>query len=267
MAKSAYELLLDLLNDKPEIKTAVQATLTANPRLIAEDKFMTDLFGIYKGVETGEPVSVIEPVPVVAPVVAAVHTPAVPSTASAAPAPVVAAPAPASDSKAILDALNGLKSTMETNFKNVVTLDKLPELGRQLRTQAIQDAHLTMKIENLHRATFGEDLDLEKVGKFIDDQKKLGTTYPDVEKAYLAMPDVSAKMQDAIVNKKVDEQVKQKLSAATVPGQTTSVALSPAMQVLAKQRAAQKTQEGSSLERAIAELAKRDQGRDGATVQ
>ena len=246
----------------------LNAALRKRPELLTDDAFAAKILSIYDGAPEVAAAAVVDPA-----AVAAVHVPAVPNTAVAAPV-VVATPPPAGNNDSILAAINGLKSSMdgfrtttEATLKNVVTVDKLPELGRQLRSQAIQDAHLTMKIEALNKQTFGEDLDLAKLGTFIEDQKKAGTNYPDVEKAYLAM--VGDKLTEITIAKKVDEGVKQKLSAATVPGQTTSAALSPAQQVLAKERAktSATSGEGSSLQKAIAALEQRDRANGAAQIQ
>jgi len=61
--------------------------------------------------------------------------------------------------------------------------------------------------------------------------------------------------------------VKQKTSGATVPGQTTSSALSPAQQVMAKAKAATNNDGKSSVQAAIDKLAAIEAGRATATVQ
>jgi len=276
MAKSITEQLLGMLDDDPDTKAKIQAKLAANPKLIAEDAFTTELFGVYKGIETGESATTTTtPETAASTTAAATHTPTVPTTASASATttvPAVAASTATGDNKAILDALNALKTSVDDRLKNVVTMDKVNELGtnliNQASTRALQQADEIYTIRDTHRREFNEDFNRADFEKFVTEAMDPATKrnkYATLTDAYNAM--VSEKRIANRVKTEVDTQVKQKLSAATVPGQTTSVALSPAMQVLAKQRAAQKTQEGSSLERAIAELAKRDQGRDGATVQ
>lgn len=241
----------------------LKAAVALHPELLVDDAFAARIVDIYNGAP--EEIAAAAASTVTAPVTtpAAAHTPTVPGTASAAAVPVITGAATTTNNNSeILTALNGLKSSMETKFANVVTKDQIPELGRQMRTQAIKDAHLTMQIETLHRQTFGTDLNLDTVGKFIDDQKAAGVTYPDVKAAYLAMPDVSKKIEDDRVEKRVTEQVKQRESAATVPGQTTSVSLSPAQQVMAKAKTNGSGGDKTNLQKAIDALAARERSRE-----
>src|ERR1700690_3213014 len=264
---------LQALLDK-DTSAKLKAAVALHPELLVDDAFAALIMDIYNGApeEVAAAATTTTAAAASAPVTtAAVHTPTVPTTATA--APVVVAPASTtttSNNSEILAALNGLKSTMEANFKNVVTKEQLPELGQQMTSNAIRQAHLTMQVENMHRQTFGTDLDLDTVAKFIADEKAAGRTYHDVKAAYLAMPDVSAKMDEARISKKVDEQVKQKLSAATVPGQTTSVSLSAAQQVMAKSKADANGAGGKTrIQEAIDKLAARERAREsgGEMVQ
>jgi hypothetical protein len=249
----------------------LNAALRKRPELLTDDAFAAKIISIYDGAPEVAASATTTETPVTTTTVT--HTPTVPSAAATTAAAQTVTSSTAGNNDSILAAIQGLKSSMdgfrtttEATLKNVVTVDKLPELGRQLRSQAIQDAHLTMKIEQLNKTTFGEDLDLTKLGTFIEDQKKAGTVYPDVEKAYLAM--VGDKLTEITIAKKVDEGVKQKLSAATVPGQTTSAALSPSQQVIAKQKAAaQGNGAGDNVSRAIAALEQRDRANGSAQVQ
>jgi hypothetical protein len=265
------ERLQSILDEDTNVK--LKEAVKAHPELLVDDAFASNILSIYEGspASASGSATTTEPVTTVA---AATHTPTVPSAATTTAAAQTVTSSTAGNNDSILAAIQGLKSSMdgfrtttEATLKNVVTVDKLPELGRQLRSQAIRDAHLTMKIEQLNKTTFGEDLDLTKLGTFIEDQKKAGTVYPDVEKAYLAM--VGDKLTDITIAKKVDEGVKQGLSAATVPGQTTSAALSASQQVIAKQKAAAANNNGTgdNVSRAIAALEQRDRANGSAQVQ
>src|SRR5208283_5113638 len=69
------------------------------------------------------------------------HTPTLPSSASttAAAQPVTtaaAAAAPNAEFQSVLAALNGLKASMDDRLKNVVTMDKVNELGATLLNEA-----------------------------------------------------------------------------------------------------------------------------------
>jgi hypothetical protein len=273
MAKTAYEQLLDLLGDDPDTKSKVQAKLTANPCLIAEDKFMTDLFGIYKGVESGEPTTTTVPAAAAA-TTAAVHTPTVPGTASAA-ATTTAAPTtatPSADSAAILAALNSLKTSVDDRLKNVITKDEVNTLGanliNQAATQALRQADEIFTIRDTYRREFNKDFDRPAFEKFVTDavdpvtKRNRYATLTDAFNAMVAQDRVKAE-----IAKGVAEGVKQVESARTVPGQTTSTALSPAQQVMAKAKAATNSEGKTATQAAIDKLAALERSREMATVQ
>jgi len=269
MAKSVIEQLKEMDAD---LAAKIDAVVARHPKLAVDDRQMTELFSIYLGADepatTTTPAATIATETPAATTTTATHTPAVPSSAAttSTPAATVAATTTSStaDSKAILDALNGLKSTMESKFKDVVTKADLPTLQGQMLESSIRNAHKTFKIEALHKQTFGEELDLEKLGAFIGEQKKAGIAYPDIEKAYMAM--VSDKMNEKVIEQKVAEGVKQKLSAATVPGQTTSTSLSPAQQVMAKAKKEQAAEGGSRLQNLIDRASAIERARESSAV-
>jgi len=270
MAKTAYEQLLDLLGDDPDTKSKIQAKLAANPKLIADDAFTTQLFGIYKGID--DPAASTEPIvpPVAA---AATHVPTIPAVASAAPvAAATSTAAPSADSGAILAALNSLKLSIDDRFKNVVTMDKINELGAnvvgQAATQALRQADEIFTIRDTHRREFNEDWNRAEFEKFVTDAADPVTKrnrYPTLTDAYNAM--VAEKRIAAKIATGIADGVKQKTSGATVPGQTTSSALSPAQQVMAKAKAASNSDGKSNIQSAIDRLAAMEAGRSAATVQ
>ena len=236
---SVLEQLLSVLT--PEEQAIVKAKL--KPELVARDKKEDELFGYWTAIDSG---TVVEEPVVVPPVATVIHTPVVPSaattTAAAQPVVATAAAAPSADQSALLAALNGLKASMdglktstESKLANVITKDQLPTLSAEIYGRSIQLADETFELKAEHKANFSEPLDLQKLAEFNAEARKAGTVYPNMRAAYNAM--YADKLSDKKVEAKVAEQVKQKLSAASVPGQTTSSALSPQQQVMAKARA------------------------------
>ncbi len=261
MAKTIIEQLSELLD--ADGKAKLQAVLAANPKVAVDDRRMGELFGLYMGEGMDEPATTTA-----ATSAATTHTPVVPNTTNAATTTTTAAAAPvttsSNDFKTVLDALNGLKTSMETKLGNVITKDQIPELSKNLRTQTIRDAHLTFKIEAAHKAMFNEDLDLDKVGTFITEQGKLGIQYPDVEKAYTAM--MAEKLTEMKIAKGIEDGVKQKTSGSTVPAQTTSSALSPAQQINAKAKKDQSEAGGTRLQSLIERAKQLENSRESSAV-
>jgi hypothetical protein len=237
--KTIIEDLLELL--EPDQRTAVQAKLAANPKLIAQDKFVHSLFGAYKGLEEGTtPATTTTTTTTETP--AAAHTPTVPS-AAATTTPVAAAAATttaasSADNKAIMDMLANLNKKLE----NVVTADQIPKLGAELVNNAIahslRQADELAVIRETHREEFGEKLDKAAFEKFVLDAQDPTTKrspYATLTAAYDAM--VSQKRIDKKIADGITEGVKHKTSGAAVTGQTQSTSLSPAQQVIAKAKA------------------------------
>jgi hypothetical protein len=236
---SVLEQLLSVLT--PEEQAIVKAKL--KPELVARDKKEDELFGYWTAIDSGT-VTETTTTTTETPVAAATHTPTVPSaaTTTAAPTTVTTTAQPSADQSALLAALNGLKASMdglktstESKLANVITKDQLPTLSAEIYGRSIQLADETFELKAEHKANFSEPLDLQKLAEFNAEARKAGTVYPNMRAAYNAM--FADKLADKKVEAKVAEQVKQKLSAASVPGQTTSSALSPQQQVMAKARA------------------------------
>lgn len=268
MAKSVMEQLLALCT--PEEQAAIKAKLDANPSIAVNDRRMADLFGIYLN-EEGEGGGTPNPEP---------HTPAVPSAAAPATPPVAAAPAAAAApatpaapttnaNKEILDMLGSVKTSLETKLadleKNSIKITDLPKYEGAMLEKTIRNAHLAARIEREHHAAFNEDLDLDKLGEFINEQGKKGVKFADIKSAYDKM--VEPRVIEAKIAAGIAEGVKQKTSAVTVPGQSQSSALSPAQQVIAKAKAAATSTEGkTNLQSAIDRLKTIDDS-NAATVQ
>jgi hypothetical protein len=110
--------------------------------------------------------------------------------------------------------------------KTAITLDKLPGYESTL----LRKSHEIARIEANHAKEFNEDWDLNKFDEWVGEQKKTGAGWPSITAAYNAW--VQDKRIEARVKKEVDEQVKLKVSAQTVPAQTTTTSLSPAQQII-----------------------------------
>lgn len=256
------EDLLALLS--PEEQTAVKTKLAANPKLLAQDKFVDSLFGAYRGLEEGTEPVVVTPA-------AVVHTPAVPSAAApVVPAAVTVTPAAtatSADNKAIMDMLAGLNKKLE----NVVTADQLPKLGADLVNSAIahslRQADELAVIRETHREEFGDKLDKAAFEKFVVDAQDPTTKrspYATLTDAYNAM--VSEKRIAKKIADGVTEGVKQKTSASTVPGQTQTTSLSPAQQVMLKAKNESAGGAKTNLQLAIDRAAALVQSRDSASA-
>lgn len=267
MAKSIIEQLTDLLDADGKAKLAT--VLAANPKVAVDDRRMSELFGIYLGADD-TPASASEPA------AAATHTPALPAAAAttSAPAPASSATAPNPELKSILDTLTGLKTSIDERFKNVVTMDKVNELGAQLlntaTARALKQADEISLIRETNRKEFGMEMDRAVFEKFVTDAefevedpnthvKVKRNKYSTLTDAYNAM--VSQQRIDAKIAAGIAEGVKQKTSGATVPGQTTSSALSPAQQVIAKAKKDAATAGGTGLQNLIARAEALDKAR------
>jgi hypothetical protein len=164
--------------------------------------------------------------------------------------------------------------SIDDRFKNVVTMDKINELGAnvvgQAATQALRQADEIFTIRDTHRREFNEDWNRAEFEKFVTDNQDPATKrnrYPTLTDAYNAM--VAEKRIAAKIATGIADGVKQKTSGATVPGQTTSSALSPAQQVMAKAKAAAtgNADGKSNIQSAIDRLAAMEAARGAATVQ
>lgn len=266
--KTIIEQLSELLD--ADGKAKLQSALAANPQLAVDDRRMGELFSIYMGVEEGV-TGVTDPDPNAAAASSATHTASLPSAASttAAAATTASTTSSTNDSAAVLAALNGLKSSIDERFKNVVTMDKVNELGAglisQAATQALRQADEIFTIRDTHQREFGEPFDRAFFEKFITDAQDPTTKrnkYATLTDAYNAM--VSEKRVQSQIAKGVEEGVKQKLSSATVPGQTTSAGLSPAQQVMAKSKKDAAAAGGSQLQSLIARAEALDRSKQDA---
>lgn len=222
------EMLLSTMTD--EEKAIIRRKLAENPELIKDDSEAGNLLSIYKN-------EVAATSAAAAPVVPAATTPA-----ATTPAPTVT-PAPTSaagDSSAqILAKLTSIESSLTTQIadlkKNAVTVDKLPQYREELLSLAIKTTDEIGQLRSRNQTELGKPLDLTAFEKFVNDSKVGGNPgYPTLTKAWESW--TLQERTDKTIAAKVEEGIKTKTSAATVPGQTTTVALSPAQQVIAKAR-------------------------------
>jgi hypothetical protein len=268
--KTIIEQLSELLD--ADGKSKLQSVLAANPKLAVDDRRMGELFGIYMGAESDVTGATDANADAAAAAAASgTHTASLPSAASTTAAAVTTASTVSStnDSAAVLAALNSLKSSIDDRFKNVVTMDKVNELGagliNQAATQALRQADEIFTIRDTHQREFGEPFDRALFEKFITDNQDATTKrnkYSTLTDAYNAM--VSDKRVKAEIAKGVADGVKQKLSSATVPGQTTSAGLSAAQQINAKAKKDSAAAGGSQLQSLIAKAEALDRAKQDA---
>ena len=257
MAKTITEQLLALLSDSE--RAALKAKLDANPTLVAQDKKAAEIYSIYQGEEVET-----ETAPVVTETKPVVETkPAVTETKPA------AAPAAAGGNDAILNELRNLSASIDGKLENFrkefIPAAELPKYRGEITAIAIKAADDMAQIRESHRAEFNKPLDRDAFEKFVTEQQTAGTKFKDLHQAHDMF--VAKERTDAEVSKRVDEQVKQKRSADTAPGQTQSIGLSPAQAVLKKARESRTGGDGKSTAMAAAEkLAQLERGRDESAV-
>ena len=178
----------------------------------------------------------------------AAHVPAVPTTASAAATSTTTTPGASTtspDTAVILNKLTALESSLdsrlEAKLKDYIPAAKLGDYREELLTLAIKSADDYATVRESHRAEFNELLDRTAFEKFVADQKAANISFRSMSEAHdVFVKDkrvaASAAAEKAKIDAAVAEALKQARSAGTVPGQTQSVAMSAAQQVLAKAR-------------------------------
>ncbi len=236
MAKTLSEDLLALLD--ADTQTKVRAALAANPALVARDMRSNELYETFEGLTHEETPPAAAYVPVV-------PTPAV----AAATVPPVAAGNADSMAK-VLSELQGLKATIDTKLKEYVPMSKVQEFRDDIATIATKAADQYSRVRESHRAEFNEPIDTDAFEKFVVDERTAGRRYVNLSAAHdvfvkdkRVTASAAAKEADKVaraaeIAAAVKEALKQQASGATVPGQTQSVAASPAQQVVAKAKAA-----------------------------
>lgn len=259
MAKTITEQLLALLSDSE--RAALKAKLDANPNLVAQDKKAAEIYSIYQGeeveTETAPVVTETKPVTVETKPVVTETKPVAVATSTG-------------GNDAILAELRNLSTSLDSKLENFrkefIPAAELPKYRGEITAIAIKAADDMAQIRESHRAEFNKPLDRDAFEKFVTDQQQAGTKFKDLHQAHDMF--VAKERTDAEVAKRVDEQVKQKTSATTVPGQTQSIGLSPAQAVLKKARES-RTGGGDGKSNAMAaaeKLAALERSRDESSV-
>jgi hypothetical protein len=221
------------------------------------------IYSIYAGTTVPEVVTPVTPVtPVtttpVTPVAAAApvaHTPTVPNSA-ATPSLDVA--------KLLADMSAKIDKSLADLDSRYVTAAKLPEYRTEMTGIAIKAADDYATVRENHRAEFGEPINRDEFEKFVTDQSTAGAKFKNMSEAHDRY--VTEKRVAAQIKKGIDEGLKQKASAQNVPGQTQSVAMSPAQQVIAKARSTNEGESGSHALAAALRLADLVRSRENAGV-
>jgi hypothetical protein len=257
MAKTVVDQLMALLSaDEQKI---LRAKLDANPALIAQDKKSSEIYSIYQGED------VEEVVPAATATTAPVTEPVKPAAVAAPVTPTATVTASASPNDAILAELRNLSTSIDTRLaemgKKFVSVDKLPEYQESMLASAIRAADDIMTVKQRHRTTFGKELDRDAFEKFVNENQAAGVKFKNMNTAWEAFTQKDT--TELEITRRVAEGIKQKKSGDDVPGQTQSVGLSAAQQVMKKARDGAKSADGKSNAMAAAErLAQIDRGRE-----
>ncbi len=259
MAKTITEQLLALLPENE--RAAFKAKLDANPKLVERDRKYAEVYTIYDSDAEDIVPDTVATVPVtptapIAPVAAAPVVPTVPVAA-------------AGSSDAILTELRNLSTSLDTKLeaikKEFIPASALPQYRSEITSIAIKAADDMAQIRESHRAEFNKPLDRDAFEKYVIEQQTAGTKFKDLHQAHDMF--VTKERTAADVAKQVEEQVKQKRSADTAPGQTQSIGLSPAQAVMKKARESRAGGDGKSNAMAAAErLSQLERGRDESAV-
>ena len=280
--KTILERLQAILD--ADTNTKLKAAVQKHPELLVDDAFAASVVSIFElgGSSDGDGNDAGSGAGAGTGTGTATHTAALPSAAgtSSAAQPVIAESSTNSNA-AILAALTGIKTSltsMEDKFKNVVTKDQIPVLGAQLVNDAI--AHSLRQADELStiRETFHAEFPDKKWDKKAFEDFVLANqtetedpaTHAKIKRnkfstltdAYDAM--VGKDRMAAEIAKGVADGVKQKMSGATVPGQTTSTALSAAQQVMAKAKKDQAAEGGSRLQNLIERASQLEKARESS---
>ena len=123
-------------------------------------------------------------------------------------------------------------------------MSKLDEYRTDWTSTAMKGSDDLAQVRENHRAEFGKPLDRDAFETYVINQKASGVRFKDLKQAHDMF--VQSERTEATIAKRVEEQVKQKRSADTAPGQTVSIGLAPAQAVMKKQREGAKGGEGKS---------------------
>jgi hypothetical protein len=233
MAKTILEELMGMLD--ADGQAYIRYQLEQHPDIAEQDRQHSEIYSIYTEGATINPNPTPAPAHVAAPVVlATTYTPTTPNTTSNT---VIAQPT-VDPNAAISAQLSALTKTLETRLadldKRYVPVEKIAEYRTEMLASSIKAADDYAQVRESHRAEFNEPINRTEFEKFVADQSAAGTRFAsmnDAHNRYVADKRVALQIKNGI-----DEGLKQRQSAQHVPGQTQSTALSPAQQIMAKQR-------------------------------
>jgi hypothetical protein len=240
--------------------------ISTKPDLTTHAVEQDAIYSIYANTTVPEPVvtptTPVTPVtntttPTVPAVTAApvTHTPTVPNSTST----------PSIDvAKLLADMSAKIDKSLADLDSRYVTAAKLPEYRTEMTGIAIKAADDYATVRENHRAEFGEPINRNEFEKFVTDQTTAGAKFVNMNEAHDRY--VAEKRVKAEIAKGIAEGLKQKSSAQNVPGQTQSVAMSPAQQVMAKAKAANASTSNDNAMAAAQRLADLVRARENAGV-
>jgi len=211
----------------------------AHPEIVLRSAKEAELYDLYEPEpESTDPV-VAAPA---APVTTAVHTPTLPSAATA------PTPAPA-ENNVILEKLNMLNTSLDAKLadlkKSVFTKDEWKQERTSATAYVLEQQDEMSQIREDHRSEFNERLDWPAFKIFYNAQVAAGVRFlddpPDTEKGKKGLRKAyDSYVMDRRTQKQIETGVaagvKQRESQLRVPAQTQSTGMTPAQQVLAKSR-------------------------------
>jgi hypothetical protein len=268
--KTLSEQLLALLDADGQAK--VKAVFASNPALIAQDMKGTELVDVWSsfGGELEQPAAHVPALPSAATTTSTAQTPPTTTTTSTTVAPTVAAGTTTTSSgnadglAKVLAELQGMRDQMA---KDYVPVSKLGEYRNEILTHAIKTADDYSTIRENHRAEFSEPLDRNAFETFVATQNQAGVKFPSLASAHDTFVKdkrvtASAAAEKSRIDAAVAEALKQQRSS-NVPGQTQTIAMSPAQQVIAKAKASAAGNGGaeSAALKAARQLEELDRGR------
>lgn len=198
MAKSILQELEGLLDADTFAK--VKAGVSSNPKLIAQDLKSAELYGFYNEGTSSEEVKVE------------------PKVEATAVVPVT----PAATGSATEDLRTLLREQFGELDKKYVAIDKLPEYRGEMTANILRMTDELATLREVYREEFGERFPRDKYEEFIETNKGKYSTLTDAFNSF-----VQEKRIETRVKKEVEEQVKQRASAAIVPAQSNTPAVTP----------------------------------------
>lgn len=283
--KRLSDEILDVLAATPEERAALEARIGSRPELVNRFNQSDDLYSLYSNetldddnsgstaastyvpqvpnAQSNQTVQVNQPTQTVQPT----QTQPVQPVQTVQTQTVQAPPPPAADNSAILSKLGELSNSLNTRLaelsKQFVPTSELPRYRTEMLASAIKASDDYATIREDHRAEFGKPLDRTAFEKYVSEQTAAGARFSSMKAAHDAF--VQEDRLNLRIARGVEEGIKTRKSAQSVPAQTTQIAMSPAQQVLAKAReTASNNTAGSQSSAAAARLAAMVRARESA---